>query len=444
MILNKIKDNRFYIMLSLIACCAGLAHIGISFQVVLYALVICAPILLDDTKTISVYVFSACFMACFGPSGFLIALNVSLLLIETKKIVMAIKTKDENFKNIKTILFIWVSILIVFTLYSLLYNKFKVYRMGMFLDFVQCCFTFYLIHNKVNLKHILLIMAMGIATSVVMASGFQLMDIKSTFIAGKLGKRFGAFFNNVNALSVFCTTCASCVVALILNNCLEFKKYCWLPFAVSCMGFLSMSKIFLLLTILLYCLWYGISFIKSNNRKRYIWYSIIIVISLALILIVCKNYISQILDRFTSNAFSSKIDAVTTGRTPIWKAYIKRWLKSPITFLFGNGYTAQKIASNNYEHSIYLAFMFQFGLIGSSIIIGTLVYSIKKAGFSKNISNYIPVGLLLINGLVSNLSGVLCPCLTWLLAFCIIVNKPNQAQQNLCLLDKTQGEDNDK
>ncbi len=445
MILNKIKNNMLYIMLALLVVFASLAHLSVVFQVFLYALVICAPIILDDTKTISLYVFAGCFAACFGPSGFLVALNVSLLLFETKKVIHAIRHKDENVKNIKLVLIVWVSILTVFTLYSLLYNKFKVYRMGMFLDFIQCCFTFYLVHDKINLKHILLTMSAGILTSVLVGGCFEILKINADTVRGALGARFGAFFNNVNALSVFCTTCASCLVALLLTKRLEFKKYCWLPFVVSSVGFLTMSKIFLLMTVLIYCSWFGLSFIKSKRKKNYIWYTLIIIICVTALIFIFRDYIGKILDRFTSSSSSSKIDAITTNRTPIWKAYLKRWLETPITFLFGNGYTAIKIPTNQYEHSIYLAFLFQFGIIGSAIIIGALIWTLRKAKFSRNIANYIPVGLLLINGMVSNLSGVLCPCLTWLLAFCFVVSGQDKLQNiELNSVNKTKGEDNDK
>lgn len=424
MILNKIKDKIFYIAIALIVLCASLSHLNIVFQVFLYAFVIVAPLLLDDTKTISLYCFSACFMACFGGGGFLVALNVSLLILEIKKIVLAIKTHDSDIKNIKFILIAWVSLLISLTIYSLLYNRFKIYRMGMFLDFIQCCFVFYLVHKNINLKHILLTLAGGIVASVAMSALFETCGIYSCFVKGTLGKRFGAFFNNINTLSVFCTTCASGLVALLLTNQLEFKKFCWMPFAISAIGFLSMSKVFMILTILLYGSWYLISFIKSRQKRNYIWYSIAVVLLVLAMIFIFRDYINQIINRFIDSSYSSKIDNFTTGRASIWKQYLKRWLKSPITFLFGNGYTAQKISTNQYEHSIYIAFLFQFGIVGTALIIGVLIWSMRKAKFSKNIATYIPISMLLINGISSNLSGVLCTCIIWLLAFCFIVNKP--------------------
>ncbi|MBQ3502578.1 MAG: hypothetical protein IJA72_02835, partial [Clostridia bacterium] len=434
MISNTVKDKIFYTALALIAVCASLAHLNIVFQILLYAIVILAPLLLNSTKTISLYCFSACFMACFGGSWFIMILNVSLALFWAKEVVLAVKNKNCDIKNIILLLLLWGGLLLILTLYSLFYNKFKVYRMIMFVDFVQFCFIFYLVHKTINLKHVLLTLTSGIASSVLIAVIFQVCGIYSGFIQGDLTSRFGAFFNNINTLSVFCTTCASCLVALILTNQLEFKKFCWMPFVISGLGFLSMSKVFMILTILLYLSWYTISFIKSANKRNYIWYTIILVLLLLAVIFVFRNYIHRIINRFIDSSYSSKIDNFTTGRASIWKEYIRRWLESPITVLFGNGYTAQKISTNFYEHSIYIAFLFQFGVVGTILIMGLLIWSMCKAKFSRNIANYIPVALLLINGLTSNLSGILCPCIIWLLAFCFVTNKtttPNLSSQNI-------------
>ena len=151
-----------------------------------------------------------------------------------------------------------------------------------------------------------------------------------------------------------------------------------------------------------------------------------------------KDYIIAIIERFTRSGFNSRVGNLTTGRAEIWKKYIDKWISSPITFLFGNGYTSPKISSNKYEHSIYIAFLNQFGIIGSIIIIGTLVWTMRKGGkLSRSLASYAVIGFLLVNGISSNLSGVLCTCLPWLLGFYFVTQdvdqyqKQNQSHKNL-------------
>ncbi|MBQ7798629.1 MAG: hypothetical protein IJ371_05850 [Clostridia bacterium] len=373
-------------------------------------------------------------MACFIGGKFLIMLNISLLLLEAKKLFLAIKNK-ENFSNIVKVLIVWLSISTIFTIYSLIYNDFKIYRKKMFIDFIQCCVTFYLIRKNINIKHILFTLFAGIITSVAIGLIFNLANINE-FIAGDITDRFGAFFNNVNTLSVYCTLCASSFVVLLLNNKLQFNKYFYFPIITSAIGLLTYSKAFILVNLLLYGMWFVLSFIKSNNKKKFILFSIGLIFVLTLAIFLAKDYVKTIIARFIDTDHSTIINNFTTGRADIWEAYLKRWLKSPLTFLFGNGYTASKIATNQYEHSIYIAFLYQFGIVGSIIIIGTLVWTIRKnAKLQRNIACYIPLSLLLLNGIVSNLSGILCTCLIWILAFYFVtfdndVNNISTISQN--------------
>ena len=421
---NYFSSLLLYMILSytFFAC---IAHVSIVFTIILYSIIIIAPLLLNDTKTISFYAYSACFMSCLGKSGFLIALNISLLLLESKKLVLAIKTK-EHLAKIKKLFITWLSLLGIFTVYSVLYNKFHVHRMGMFIDFIQCVVVCALVSKNINTKTVLLHLFVGIISSSIIGIMLNLTDTFSPFIAGHIENRFGAFFNNINTLAVYCTLCASCFISLILTHQLEFKKYCYFPIISTLVGLLTYSKAFILINIILYLAWIILSFISSSNKKRFCLIFILCIPIIIFICIIAKDYIHRILNRFLNTNYDSIMENLTTGRAEIWKQYIKRWLKSPITFLFGNGYTAPKIASNQYEHSVYIALLFQFGVLGTACIIALLIWSILRGGkLSKRVASYLPLALLLINGLVSNLSGVLCTCLPWLLVIHLMIVKPS-------------------
>ena len=417
MIKSKIQPYIFYSILLAFTICATFAYLNSIFTILLYSIVIVAPIIFDDTKTISTYLWSACFMACFGDGGFLTALNISLFVLEIKKLIIAIRF-NRNKKDIVTIFSVWLGLLLILTLYSLLYNHFKIYRMAMFIDFVQCLLACYLVRKSINIKHIVFTLFAAIVVSVGIASYFHIAEIPNKFTRGILDARFGGFFNNVNTLSVYCTLCSSSFIVLMLTKKLPFK-YCFcFPFIITSVGLLTKSKAFMLMSILLYISWFVLSFIKSNNKKMFGLYLIFLILGVMAFTFIAKDYISTMIDRFFNGKQDSIFDSITSGRVSIWKAYFKRWLKSPLTFLFGNGYTAQKIATNRYEHSIYLAFLFQFGVLGTIAIISVVVWTLRKnATLQRNPACYIPLIVFLFNGLVSNLSGVLCSCLIWFMAF---------------------------
>jgi len=432
--ISKYNNKIFYGALALFTFMACFCHISVAFIVGLYIIMIGATLLLDDTKCVCLFFYCACFMSCFQPAQFLIALNVCLVLFEIKKFYLARKNHEQLKKYAKVFL-VWGVLLVALTIYSLIVNKFKIYRMGMVIDFVQCCLVYYLVKDDLKIKDVAFTLLGGIICSVAISALFNICGISNANIAGKLGERFGAFFNNINTLAVYCTLCASTFVVLLSTGILDIKKYFALPFVCSAIGLLTMSKAFILLNILLYAAWFGISFIKSKNKKIYIVYGALGLVAVAIVAVLARNYIKLVLERFTDSGYNSVANNLTTGRVDIWKQYLKRWLKSPLTFLFGNGYTAPKIPIDKYEHSVYVAFLYQFGIIGSALIVGVLIWTVKQSKLSKNIYSYIPLGLLLVNAIVSNLSGVLCTCLIWFMAFtltkqCIYANTEQTLDTN--------------
>ncbi len=411
----------FYLLLFAYTLFAVVAHLHITFQIFMFAIIIIAPIIFNHTKTVALYFYTACFMACLGSGGFLGVLNVSLLLLEIKIIWLSIK--DKKFDKIKTIIYAWLILLIVLTAYSLIYNRFKIYRMVMFLDFVQCVLTLFLIRKDINIKPILVTLFIGICCSVITAGSYVLLDYKNPFIAYN-NMRFGGFFRNINTLSVYCTVCASSFIVLLLNNQIDYKKYIYFPIIATLIGLLTYSKAFILVSGILYATWMVMAFIQSKNKKRLSFYFICGFVIVLAGLILARNYIWTLIERFFSTGHTNFIDNLTSGRREIWSKYIDNWLKSPLTFFFGNGYTSEKIRvmdhlgySYKYEHSIYIAFLNQFGLIGSIAIIYLIVKTLKTNGkLQRKPSCYIPLGVLLINGISSNLSGILCSCLIWFMA----------------------------
>ena len=70
-------------------------------------------------------------------------------------------------------------------------------------------------------------------------------------------------------------------------------------------------------------------------------------------------------------------------------------------------------------------------MLGTALIISTLVWTLRKgAKLQRNVANYIPLGIFLFNGLVSNLSGILCTCLIWLISFYFVTTDTPTSQDN--------------
>lgn len=408
-------------MLSVYTIFACTAHLSTFSIVMLYLIVISAPFIFDDTKAVCLYCFTACFMSCYGfnGNGFYLAFGVSTAILMFKKVILAVKAKDEV-KTVVKISVVWLSFVVVYTAYTLIVNGITWRRTGIGLDLLQVCVLAFLIRKTVNIRDALTYLLAGIVSSVLIAYIFCVEGARHDFITGDYNYRFGAFFNNENTLAVFSTCCASCFIALILTERADAKTNWFYPLIATAFGLWAMSKAFLLISVALYLTWIIIGFFKAKSKSRHAIMTGALIAVVAIFCVIYREKVGLMLARFYGGKISDFWATLTTGRVEIWKEYIESWLSSPRTILFGNGFTAPKIPSGKYEHSVYIAFLNQYGVIGTIALFVVAIWTVKQsARMEKRFSAYIPFILLLVNGVSSNLSGVLCTCLPWLLVVCI-------------------------
>lgn len=424
--LKKYSNIIFIAFLAVYTLLACISYLNTNIQFGLYAIIILIPLILDDTKTISGYCYMACFMSCISTGSFLTALNISLAVLQIKKIIIAFITK-QNLRDIKRIYLVWFILFVGLTAYSLLMNDFIFHRKGFFINLLQCILVLTLVKNSLNIKFVTFSLFAGILMSTGTAALFNVFNVSNPFVAGYITDRFGGFFNNINSLSAYCPLCSACFICLILTNKLKFKYFFIFPIIITCVGLTTYSKTFILITLILYLSWFVLEFIRSKNKKIFGIYSIFIIIGIIIIAFLGRNYIKTMINRFLDTNFSSILNNFTTGRSEIWKEYLTLWTSSPLTFLFGNGYGAPQIPLGKYEHSIYVAFLYQFGILGSILVVGAIIWCIHyKSKFSKNISSYIPIAIVLINGLSENMTGVLFTSLTLFLGLYFITDNKNE------------------
>ncbi len=416
------KRNKLLYVITAYTFFACIAHINSLLEIVLMGLVISAPLFLDDTDTLSMYIYSACFMNCYSITSFLWVVSISAFLLELKKIYIAIRYK-KDFKEASKVIIVWLVLAIALTIYSFIYNNFHFHRMSVFIDFIQCFLVFYLVKDSINLNKIVLTWSYGIILSVVIAILFHYAHIDSQFIEGMVGNRFGAFLCNINSLSVYCTICAICLISLLMNKSLS-NKFAFLPILVTILGLVTYSKAFFVVNLLIYFFWFVYSLVKAKDKQDFIANSLFV---LALLIIICAlthQYFIDMVNRFIGERSNGWLDSITTGRVTIWYEYIKQWLDNPVSILFGNGYASPKIASNKYEHCLYIAFLNRFGIIGSIAVISIMIWTAIKDGMSnRKVGNFLPLIAILIYGLVDNVSGVLFTCLPLCVCLFILTHK---------------------
>ncbi len=132
-------------------------------------------------------------------------------------------------------------------------------------------------------------------------------------------------------------------------------------------GFLSASKSFVLVAIVLLFLWF-IAVMKMQGRAG-------LKVTLMIFLIVGTGFIASsalfrglitiVLTRFS---FTKDFDSFTTGRTTIWMNYLREIFSSAKTFFLGKGFTDIKV-NGRASHNTLMQMFFQFGLIGTPALI---------------------------------------------------------------------------
>lgn len=428
--MESFKKNKLLYTIIAYTFFASIAHINELFQIILIGFVVTAPIFMDDTDCVCMFVYSSCFMNCYTTLSYLWVLAISAFILEIKKIYISIKI-DKNFKDISLVIFVWLGLSIILLIYSFIYNKFHIYRLSAYVDILQCFLVFYLLKDSINLKKVVVTLAYAVILSTIIGILFHYACVYSSFTQGLVGNRFGGFFRNINSLGMYCTITTTCLVALLINKHLD-RKYIFLSIGVTIVGLITYSKSFILLNLLIYLSWTVYSFVKSKDKAMFVANSMFVLSFIIILVAIANNYLLDIINRFLHSTDKGLLDSFTTGRVNIWYEYIDQWLANPLTTLFGNGCAAPKVLTEvysryYYEHGLYVAFLYRFGIIGSIIVLATMIWTVIKDRLpNKSFGNYLPLIVMMIYAIVENITGMLFTFIPLCLALMVLMYNPNK------------------
>ena len=112
---------------------------------------------------------------------------------------------------------------------------------------------------------------------------------------------------------------------------------------------------------------------KIKHYKSAFGFSFVIVIAVFLLL---SGYISAFDVVFSRLRGVTTINDLTTGRSDIWGMYLNNMIRNPLKLLFGNG-IGEGLSYDRFPHNAYIDFVDILGVIGSTILVTILFYSIK-------------------------------------------------------------------
>lgn len=136
-------------------------------------------------------------------------------------------------------------------------------------------------------------------------------------------------------------------------------------------GFLSGSKSFVLITLVLLLLWI-VGLFRLQGRG---FFKLLLILAaiLVTVFIATSEMFRDLIQVFeTRFSFRSNISDFTTGRTDVWKEYAQELLYNWKTLFLGEGYTKSIIGEKS-THNTLLQMVFQLGLLGTTVLIVWMV-----------------------------------------------------------------------
>ena len=132
-------------------------------------------------------------------------------------------------------------------------------------------------------------------------------------------------------------------------------------------GFLSASKSFALITVILLLLWI-VSLFCLQGRAAFKLILILAAVVVTVFIATSELFRDLIQVFVTRFSFRANISDFTTGRTDVWWDYLQELLHNWKTLFLGEGYTKVIIGEKS-THNTLLQFVFQFGLLGTSVLL---------------------------------------------------------------------------
>lgn len=300
--------------------------------------------------------------------------------------------------------------------------------------------------DEINFKNLTLFLFYGILVSVVFSLFIDICPRLSMFVQRFGGDesvnfRYQGLSRDPNYYALEILLCLSSFTCLYFN-----KKINWFYYPVfvilSSLGIITASKSFLItfvvfVILLFICLFVSLIKSKKKTRRSIVITVILMIISVLLPFGICYKNINFLIERIinpnyfgvidfsennksdinNSNEWIENIDgnlsdytmskneevinSFTTGRSQIWKEYLKDYLSSPRKILFGVGMGSSYLGPNGGVaiHNTIIQCLYFWGLFGCLLFIAVIliyIWQLNKFKDIKLINLLIPVFAVLV------------------------------------------------
>ena len=221
--------------------------------------------------------------------------------------------------------------------------------------------------------------------------------------------RFSGLIEHPNSFAIMCMICITMLSYILFTK--DHKIVTAILMGIiTIIPIFTLSKAYLLIVTLCYFVMW-IIFTKNHPKKGLIILGMGVV-GLAIFYAIFHSVINVILARFISSFINQdagfNLNQITTGRTDLWVQYMSNWINSGSAYniFFGFGLNAKRIFRESL-HNMFLAVLYEVGVVGFILFFGLLVYEIIRFVKPKNakfhVSAILPILVIVLYSLSEDL-----------------------------------------
>lgn len=387
---NKIKD--FYLKNKVIVGLVVLLPLVLACN---YSINVCYALLPLVLLFFATYTFSemmCCvffFMAFSSVSPFFTGMLVAFILVTLIKYIVDVKNKQRQVYKLPLLLSG-----VIFVLFTSIFYKVTIwgfYNWALGTGLLLGGYLIFAYRDKIDVKRCFYFLITGLIVSALLSGivllakleGYEVLPFDGVYHRAKF------FTHHTNHLSMFTLFALSFLAFLFANSKVSSLKdaFCTkssiihilMFFALSVIGFLTMSKTFLIVYVLI-CVYLMLTLIfKLKTKSLYVIVPAVLVV--AVLFVVFNEFVLKLIDRFTAYyTDGSLLSQILTNRDVVWSSYFKISTSSFARILFGAGMLSSGLGYN--PHNVLLYLFYRVGVIGM-LLLGVLVWAYFKESGAK-------------------------------------------------------------
>ncbi len=304
---------------------------------------------------------------------YIVSLLSCFLLTTIRYVIDVIKKRKPFFK------FQFFFTLCFVAVFSLIFGKVDTngfFNWALFTSLMFFIYFIYIYHDEIDVGKCFDYLFWALVSSLILGLLCLPLDVLDQQIFPFDGTyyRLRLFALNVNHLAIFCIFNMCYVIHKIINQTITENKslnflkdkFFWFDFAklvfLGIVGFLTLSKAFLLLLVCVLC-YFILALILKLKTKCWVIIVPVVVVVLGLCLVFNDTVEALISRFFVYDIWDTFFSKIFTGRTGIWMSYLECVTSSFNKMFFGVGLLTKDVVSSG-PHNTFLYFLYRVGVVG--------------------------------------------------------------------------------